>query len=99
MNNELIRYTSSSAPMSRRNRKVTQQSKQVYDEVRMAALKNDGSMALAAHIMEGFVQLDARRMELAQGEPALSALLTDIEMTALRQAKLIQSKLYNDWGL
>lgn len=98
MDNGLMLY-SSGAPVPGRDRKVAKQGKDVFDEVRLRGMQIDGAMALAGHIMEEAVELDAKRLSLAAGDPMTAALLADIEATALRQAKAIQSSLYSRWGI
>jgi hypothetical protein len=99
MSGELMEYMNGDARVSRRDREVATRAKQVHDEVRLAAFKGDGALALAGHLMEGTVELDERRRALAKGDPITNALLADIEQTAVFQVRKIQSRLFNDWGL
>lgn len=96
--NELIRYTTGQEVVPMRDRAVAKRAKVVRDDTRIAALKSDASMALAAHIMEGLVGLDNYRQQLAQDDPMIKAMLMEIEAAAIRQAKSIQNGLHNDWG-
>ena len=91
---DLIKYTQGSEVVPLRDRRVARQAKKVYDDVRLAALKAEGLMALSGKLMEELVELDAFRRELTQRDPALDALLLDIELAAARQVKSIQNHLY-----
>lgn len=82
-----------------RDREVAKRSKKVFDETRLAGLKVDATIALAGHIMQSIATLDAQRVAIAANDPILSALLAEIETTAIVQAKSIQNKLQNNWGL
>lgn len=99
MSDELMRYTSGEARVVRRDRAVAARAKSIHDEVRLAAFKADGALALAGHVMEGVVALDTHRRMLAGDDPVTTALLADIEQQALFSVKKIQANLYNDWGL
>lgn len=96
---ELMRYSQGKQAVPPRDRKLGKQGKEAYDEVRLRAMQVDGTMALGAHIMEEAIELDRTRLSLAGGDPILNGLLSDIEATALRQAKVIQQSLFNDWRL
>lgn len=96
---ELIGYSQGSQLVPARDRRVGKQAKQVYDDVRLRGMQVDGAMALAAHVMDEAVQLDQKRLALAGTDPVLNGLLSDIEATALRQAKSIQQGLFSRWGL
>lgn len=98
MDNKLVRYTNGEVAVPYRDRSVAKRAKDVFDEVRLNALKADGAMALAGHIMEGVVELDNLRREISQGDPALEAMLMSFESTALRQMAKIQRELYDPWG-
>jgi hypothetical protein len=75
------------------------QRRRVIDEVRHAALKADGSIALAGHIMAGVMALDGERRHLAKEDPALNLLLAEIEGEAVQQVKAIQRSIFDPWGL
>lgn len=94
-----MRYSSGSQLVPRRDRAVAQQAKGTFDEVRLKALQADGAMALGNHLMQGLVALDEYRLSLAQGDPIRSALLMEIEASTIRQCKVIQNSLYNQWGV
>jgi hypothetical protein len=79
------------------SRNVGRRVQAVYDDVHYAGVKIDGAYALAGHAMEGAIGLDNWRRALAHGDPAQSAILLDIERTALAQAHRIQANLYNRW--
>lgn len=98
MNNDLMRYGDGDRPPPR-DRKLARSAKEAVDEVRLAALRADGAMALAAHIMEGFVGLDDFRKSLSGGDPLKDTMLMDIEAAALRQVRGIQTGLYNRWDV
>ncbi|MCA1702354.1 MAG: hypothetical protein LC808_03430 [Actinobacteria bacterium] len=72
---------------------------EVYDHAHLTAMKTDASMALAAHVMEGALDLDNYRKELAQGDPATNLLLAEFESTAMQQVKRLQRSLYNPWAI
>lgn len=97
MRNELIKYAKGEAVPSRVDREVARQAREVYNEVRIAGVEVDGAMALADHIMERAVELDGRRRSLAEDDPAINMMLTEIEVTAIRQAKHIQAGLFSGW--
>jgi hypothetical protein len=99
MSDELMRYMDGERRPARRDREVAAKAKPIHDEVRLAAFKADGAMALAGHIMEGVVGLDQHRRTLAANDPITNQLLADIEQQAIFSVKKIQSNLYNDWGL
>jgi hypothetical protein len=84
--------------LSKHERSVVTQTQRVYDQARVAAVKADGAVALAAHIMEQVVGLDRYRQSLSEGDPMLGLVLGDIEANAIRQCKKIQNNLYNPWG-
>ena len=73
--------------------------KSVQDEVRLTAIKAEGALALAAHIMEGVIGLDEHRKSISAGDPVTDVLLTEIEVAAVRHVKSIQGSLYNNWRL
>ncbi len=87
------------ASLSRPRPLVGRTTKRIYDEVREAALKVDGSMALGAHAMHSVLRLDAHRQSLSQGDPVTSALLSEIEAAAIQQVKAIQANLFNVWNV
>lgn len=98
MNDDLMRFfTGERTP--RPDRAIVSQARQTRGEVQIAGFKADGAMALAGHIMEGVVDLDAHRRMLAGQDPLLNALLADIEQTALFSVKKIQTSLYSQWKL
>jgi enamine deaminase RidA (YjgF/YER057c/UK114 family) len=66
----------------------------IVDEARLAALRIDGSMAVAGHAMDAVVKLDTLRRDLAGGDPVLNQLMADLELEAVRQVKKEQSSLY-----
>jgi len=99
MSGELMEYMNGNRRVARVDREVVGRAKAVHDEVRLAAFKVDGALALGGHIMEGVVGLDEHRRALAKDDPVTTALLADIEQTAIFAAKKIQSNLYNDFGL
>ncbi len=99
MNNELVRYAAGTVDVPRSDRQVAARAKQAYDEVRLAALKVDGALALAGHIMDGVVGLDNHRQALSNGDPVTDVLLADIQINAVRKVKAIQNGLYDEWGL
>jgi len=99
MSGELQRYASGNAQPARVDRAVARQARTVYDEVRIKSFQADGALALAGHIMEGVVGLDARRQALSQGDPITNALLADIQTQAMFQVRKIQAQLFDDWNM
>src|ERR1700722_8256484 len=99
MRNDLIACVTGQAPTRRNDRALVGYAKNVYDDVRLAALQADGAMALGAHIMEGTAQLDAHRRALAGNNAALNAVLCDIELDTVRQAQIIQRQTFNRFGI
>jgi len=98
VDNELTRYGKGTEVVPTRDRKVAKRARETVDEVRLAALKADGAMALGAHLMEGLVGLDDQRRSLSGGDPITDALLMEIEASTIRQCKGIQNNLYNGWS-
>jgi hypothetical protein len=97
MQDDIMRFLNGDAP--RPSRAVVSRAKQTRGEVQIAGFMADGAMALAGHIMEGVVDLDAQRRMLAGNDPILNTLLADIEQTALFSVKKIQTGLYSQWKL
>jgi hypothetical protein len=87
VNDELSRQVRGVTRNGRSDRLTVQCARLVHDGVRIAALKTDGSLALAAHVMEGAEGLDAHRQDLADNDPLLNTILADVEATALAQVK------------
>ena len=81
------------------NRALAAASQPIVDEARIAAMKVDGSAALAGHAMDAAKGLDNYRRQLAGGDETLNNILVDIEVEGLRQVKKIQAKLYNEFGI
>lgn len=96
---KLIRYSSGMSSVPQRDRKVSKQAKEVYDEVRLRGMQVDGAFVLAGHIMGKAIELDQLRTSLAGDNLVHNQLLADIEATALRQAKGIQQSLFEGWEL
>lgn len=99
MNNELVRYATGDVRPRIADIAIARKAKQIHDEVRLTALKVDGAMALAGHIMEGLVAMDDRRRQLAKDDPVTNEMLARIEATAVNQIGVIQMNLYNGWRL
>jgi hypothetical protein len=97
MSGELMRYANGELRPAKLDRDIAKKAKAIQDEVRTAAFKIDGALALGGHVMEGVVELDSRRRQLAGNDPLTNALLADIEQAALFAVKKIQSNLFNDW--
>jgi hypothetical protein len=72
----------------------------IKGEVQEAALKGQGAMALAGHLMGGVRDLDEVRKDLSGNDPLLTVALGRIEARALRQVDAIQAELFEEkWGL
>ena len=99
MTGDLARFAKQEMSPRKQDRAVAAAAKLVFDEVRLAALKADGAIGLAGHIMEGMTGLDERRQTLSTGDRANDIMLTEIQIAALRAVKAIQAKLYNQWGM
>lgn len=95
---DLMPYADGSQRVRRRDRDVAKDAKAVYDEVRLAAFKARGALELGAHVMDGVMELDEHRRELAGDDPVTVGLLAEIERQAINSAKAIQRNLYNRWG-
>lgn len=78
---------------------VVKEARRAYNEVQLADFKASGSMALAAKIMQGAVELDNVRQQLSGGDPVTAAMLADFQDVAFQKAKNIQRGLFNDFGL
>lgn len=98
-NNQLVRYTTGEVVPRKADKAVAAAAKKVYDETRLAGLKADGAMALAGHIMDGYVMLDQKRQALTDGDPVLNAMLAEIQVAAVRKVKSIQSNLFDGWEM
>ncbi len=72
------------------DRRIAKKAQGVVDNVRLAALKADGVVALAGHIMEEFCELDGLRVRLAKGDLSKNMLMAEIEETAFQQVMKIQ---------
>lgn len=77
--------------MGRENRRI-------YSEVQEARLRVDGSLALAAHAMEGMLRLNAYRESLSHGDPVTNAVLSEVQTAAMQQVKAIQAHLFDIWS-
>lgn len=99
MPNELIRYARGELQPRRVDREVARAGRVIFEEVRLAAMQVDGAVALAGHIYEGVVELDAYRRSLGRDDVVLQLQLGEIQHTALRQIQRIQANLYSDWSL
>lgn len=75
------------------------EAQEIHREVQLAALRADGAIRMAEHVMDGLVDLDLHRRELAQGDPTLNILLAEIESEAAGQVKKQQRNLYGKWDL
>lgn len=71
----------------------------VREDVRLAGLKVDGAVALAGHAMNGLIELDKYRQDVAKGDITHNLILAEIEEAALAQVKSIQRGIFNSWGL
>lgn len=99
MNSELLRYSTGRLSVPRRDREVAQAAKRIHDEVRLKSLEADGAIALAGHLMEGLVELDKYRRQLAGDDPITNQMLGAVQMMAVQQATSIQRGLFNQWGI
>jgi hypothetical protein len=98
MDNQLVRYATRETAVPWRDREVAGRARRLYNEVQVADFKAKASFALAASIMQGAVELDQVREQLAGGDPVRSAILADFEAIAFMKAKNIQRNLFGDFG-
>lgn len=103
MSGDIVRFPGGGGVEGRRRndyrKAVNISTRVVYDEVRLTALKSDGAMALAAHIMQEATYLDRVRRELAEDDPVTANMLAQFEATAFEQAKRLQRGLYSGFDL
>ena len=83
----------------RPRRDLSPQGRAVYAEVRLAAVKTDGAVALASHMMSRLRELDDDRRQLAKEDATLNLICAEIESEAVQQCKQIQRGLNNPFGL
>lgn len=72
--------------------------REIKNETRLTALQADAALALGGHIMDGVVQLDRVRRDLAKEDVTLNLLLADIESETIQQVQNIQRSLFNPFG-
>jgi len=65
----------------------------------MAALKTDGAVALASHMMSRLRELDDDRRQLAKDDSTLNLICAEIESEAVQQCKQIQRGLNSPFNL
>lgn len=94
-----MHYATGQTKPARHDREVALKSRQIYDEVRLSALKADGVAALAAHMMETIAELDAHRTRLSGDNPMLNQMLAEIEIDAYRKMQGNSRGGLNAWGL
>jgi hypothetical protein len=99
MASEMMRPDKDGLRPSRADRQTQALAKKLINEVRIAALKTDGALALGDHIMTEIVELDDHRHALGRDNLALNLVLAEIEATAISQCKGIQRGLFNRWGV
>jgi len=83
----------------RPRRDLSPQGRNVYDEVRLAALKADGATALAGHMMNRLRDLDDNRRQVAQDDATLNLICAEFESEAVQQCKEIQRGLNSPFDL
>lgn len=96
MNDELMPYATGEVVPRRGDRQVARKAKAIYDEVRLAAMKERGAFALGADIMDQTVQLYHKGAQLAGDDPVLGRILADELHTTVRKAQSIQKNLFGD---
>lgn len=99
MSSELARYARGEISPRRQDRAIAAASRDLFNEVRLATLKADGAMALAAHLMEGMTGLDEQRRSLSRGDQIADVMLAEIQIATLHAVKKIQTSLYDQWGM
>lgn len=92
MSGELMPYVHGEVEVPKHDRAVVKQARDTNDRVRLSAFHADASVALAGHIMEGVVGLDAQRRKLAGDDPALNMMLLDIQIEAINGVRTIQRR-------
>lgn len=98
VNDELSRQVRGVTRNGRSDRLTVQCARLVHDGVRIAALKTDGSLALAAHVMEGAEGLDAHRQDLAGQRSAAQHYPGRRRSYGARAGQKIQMNLFNEFG-
>ena len=96
MKDDLIRYATGQQKPAKVDRALAAQAKAVMDQVRIGKLKKDGSDALAADIMDGWVSLNRHRQMVATGDPFTDAGLMLVGQRALDRAIYILETVYGD---
>lgn len=91
MRNDLALLGSGMLEPSKPDRQLAARARDIHDRTQLAGYQAQGGYALAANLMDGMVQLDTRRRILSRGDETLDRILGEIELEALRQAKLIQT--------
>lgn len=100
MDGELMRYSTGQAKPARAERQVASAAKEVYDRVRLEALKAQGAMALGGFMMDGLAEMDAHRARLDNGNPVLQIALSEIFGMTINQCNDLQRNLYKPrWPL
>jgi hypothetical protein len=99
MSSELMKYSTGEVMPPRVERGVAKEAKKIYDRTRLAAFEVDAQVALAGHAMNKVAELDETRRQLAGNDPALNALLGDIELHAARNFKRTMDRASGGWGL
>lgn len=99
MSSDLMRYSTGEVMPHRAERGIAKQAKRIYDAARLAGFEADAQAALAGHVMQKVVDIDTARVELAGDNPVLNALLSDVEIHAVRNMKRTMSNAFGGWNL
>lgn len=98
--NELVRLGSGNTPVPRFGTQLEKQTartaNEIVSEVRLSALRAEGQIALAGHIMNNLTELNAHKRMLAQDDPGLHMMLSRIEAEAGEACTRLQKNLFND---
>lgn len=83
-----------------RDRSIARAERGVVDEVRLAGFRARGALALSTYIGEAVVEADEeRRAQARRAGPELNAVLIDIELDGIDQARKVQRGLFRNFGL
>lgn len=74
---------------------VARETNNIVAEVQLAGRRAEGQIAFAGHVMQGLTELNAYKRQLAQDDPSLSLILSEIEMNAARACSRVQRDLFS----
>ena len=78
-------------PVSQRmDRRTMQAAREIFNETGLARLELDAIANVAECALNRSLDLDTLRRSLAQDDPALNMMLSEIQATAMRQIRAVQ---------